>query len=165
MKFAIEQISDATQLRRAFGCFPSGVTALCAEVDGAPVGMAASSFTSVSISPALVSVCIQRSSTTWPKLRQRAIIGLSVLAEGQDALCRQLASRSVDRFAGIEWDAAASGAIFINGSIVIMECTVHEELLAGDHVIALLEVQGLHAKPETAPLVFHKSSYRRLAPT
>jgi len=164
MTFVIEQVSDATQLRRAFGCFPSGVTALCAEVDGAPAGMAASSFTSVSLSPALVSVCIQNSSTTWPVLRQRAVLGVSVLAEGQDALCRQLASRSADRFAGIEWAAAPSGAIFIDGSTVIMECTVHEELSAGDHVVVLLEVQGLHARPETAPLVFHGSSYRRLAP-
>lgn len=55
---------DIAQLRRAFGCFPSGVTAVCAVVDGEPVGMAASSFTSVSMAPPLVSVCVQDSSAT-----------------------------------------------------------------------------------------------------
>src|SRR5258706_352547 len=55
----------AAELRRAFGCFPSGVVGLCALVNAVPVGMAASSFTSVSLDPALVSVCVASSSTTW----------------------------------------------------------------------------------------------------
>jgi flavin reductase (DIM6/NTAB) family NADH-FMN oxidoreductase RutF len=61
---------DTALLRSVFGCFPSGVTAVCAEVDGALIGMAASSFTSVSLSPPLVSVCVQNSSKTWPVLRE-----------------------------------------------------------------------------------------------
>lgn len=93
------------QLRRAFGCFPSGVTAVCALVDGEPVGMAASSFTSVSVSPPLVSVCIQNISSTWPKLRRRPRLGLSVLAEGHDAACARLASKDGDRFADVGWEA------------------------------------------------------------
>src|SRR3546814_7956938 len=60
------------QLRAAFGCFPSGITAVCALIDGKPVGMAASSFTSVSLDPPLVSVCIQNRSKTWRQLRSRS---------------------------------------------------------------------------------------------
>lgn len=63
---SIEAVTAADQLRPAFGCFPSGVTAVCADVDGVPAGLAASSFTSVSVEPPLVSVCMQHSSTTWP---------------------------------------------------------------------------------------------------
>lgn len=62
----IQPVTIGDHLRRAFGCFPSGVTAICAEIDGEPVGVAASSFTSVSISPPLVSVCMQHTSTTRP---------------------------------------------------------------------------------------------------
>ncbi|NED85961.1 flavin reductase family protein, partial [Streptomyces sp. SID11233] len=97
------------QLRRAFGCFPSGVTALCARRGGHPLGLAASSFTSVSMDPPLVSVCVQHTSTTWPKLRALPRLGVSVLAEGQDEICGRLASRSGDRFAGVDWCASASG--------------------------------------------------------
>ena len=64
---------DGTELRRAFGCFPSGVTAVCAIIDGEPVGMAASSFTSVSIDPPLASICVQKSSTTWPRTGPRRL--------------------------------------------------------------------------------------------
>lgn len=92
----IGPVTTGEELRRAFGCFPSGVTAVCAPVDGAPIGMAASSFTSVSLTPQLVPVCIQHSSTTWPLLRGRPRLGLSVLAEGNDAACLRLAGRDGD---------------------------------------------------------------------
>jgi flavin reductase (DIM6/NTAB) family NADH-FMN oxidoreductase RutF len=63
---------DATALRGAFGRFPSGVVALCATCkDGVPIGMAASSFVAVSVAPALVGVCVQHTSSTWSRLRER----------------------------------------------------------------------------------------------
>jgi flavin reductase (DIM6/NTAB) family NADH-FMN oxidoreductase RutF len=159
----IEPVVDSTQLRRAFGCFPSGVTAICALVDGLPVGMAASSFTSVSVSPPLVSVCMQHSSTTWPRLRDRPRLGLSILAEGQDGACRQLASKTGDRFAGTQWTASPNGSVYVHGSPAWLDCSVHSEVHAGDHTIILLEIHGLHADPHTAPLVFYGSAFRRLA--
>jgi flavin reductase (DIM6/NTAB) family NADH-FMN oxidoreductase RutF len=63
---AVDDQFDQALLRQAFGCFPSGVTAFCGLLDGVAVGMAASSFTWVSLDPALVSVCVANSSTTWP---------------------------------------------------------------------------------------------------
>jgi flavin reductase (DIM6/NTAB) family NADH-FMN oxidoreductase RutF len=101
-------ITDGHQLRQAFGCFPSGVAAVCAVVDGSPVGLAASSFTSVSVAPPIASVCVQHTSTTWPVLRQRPRLGLSVLAEGQDAVCQRLANKNGDRFAGTDWVSATT---------------------------------------------------------
>ena len=65
----------ADVLRHAFGLFPSGVTAVCGIVDGHPAGLAASSFTSVSLDPPLVSVCIAHTSSTWPILRQCRWLG------------------------------------------------------------------------------------------
>jgi flavin reductase (DIM6/NTAB) family NADH-FMN oxidoreductase RutF len=159
------QIGPATgeELRRAVGCFPSGVTAVCALVDGAPVGMAASSFTSVSLTPALVSVCIQHSSTTWPLLRARPRLGLSVLAEGHDAACLRLAGYDGDRFAGTDWTSSEAGALFVHGSAAWLDCIVYDEMSAGDHAIVLLRVEGLFADPATPPLVFHNSRLRRLS--
>lgn len=155
--------TDPGLLRRAFGCFPSGVTAVCAMVDGGPVGMAASSFTSVSVVPPLVSVCFQDTSTTWPRLRDLPRLGISVLAEEHDEICRTLSRKTVDRFADVAWDRTAGGGVFLPGATALLECSLYAEVPAGDHTVALLEVHGLRADPEVAPLVFHRSKFRRLA--
>ncbi|MFE5699115.1 flavin reductase family protein [Rhodococcus koreensis] len=154
---------DAIRLRRAFGCFPSGVTAACAIVDSVPVGMAASSFTSVSVTPPLVSVCVQDISETWPRLRTATRLGLSVLAEGHDRACRSLSDKNGDRFAGVDWDQSPHGSIFVHGASLWLDCSLHTEVPAGDHAIVVLEVHGLRAEPDTPPLVFHGSRFRRLA--
>ncbi|OBH56372.1 flavin reductase [Mycobacterium colombiense] len=155
--------ADPALLRRAFGCFPSGVTAVCAMVDDEPVGMAASSFTSVSIAPPLVSVCFQSSSFTWQRLRQRPRLGISVLAQGQDNICMSLARNTTDRFADVAWDRSSGGGVFVHGATAWLECSIHAEVPAGDHAVAVLEIHGLQANPEAAPLVFHGSKFRRLA--
>ena len=155
--------ADPTLLRQAFGCFPSGVTAVCAIIDDEPIGMAASSFTSVSLEPALVSLCFQSSSGTWQRLRELPRLGISVLAQGQDEICMTLARRIPDRFAGIAWDRTSGGSVFVHGATAWLECSVYGELPAGDHAVALLEIHGLRARPGVAPLVFHGSKFRRLA--
>jgi Flavin reductase like domain len=104
---------DNASLRRAFACFPSGVAAVCTEVDGTPVGVAASSFTTVSIQPPLVSVNMRHASTTWPLLRTGRRLGLSVLAEGQETICRQLAGHVDSRFADVEWLSTSEGSVSI----------------------------------------------------
>ncbi|MDP9799586.1 flavin reductase (DIM6/NTAB) family NADH-FMN oxidoreductase RutF [Catenuloplanes nepalensis] len=154
---------DPAALRAAYGCFPSGVTAVCALVDGAPAGLAASSFTSVSMSPPLVSVCVQHTSTTWPRLRHLDRVGVSVLGEDHDALARQIASRTGDRFAGVAWEAGPGGAVFLGGATAWLDCTVERQVPAGDHDIVLLRVHTLRADPDVAPLVFHASRFRQLA--
>ncbi|MDH6493410.1 flavin reductase family protein [Streptomyces sp. SAI-127] len=155
--------TDPVVLRQAFGCFPSGVTALCALDSGTPVGMAASTFTPVSLQPPLVSVCVQDTSSTWPRLRKQSRLGLSVLAEGQDLVCRSLATKNGDRFADVGWEAGEDGSVYVLGAALWLDCSIHAELPGGDHTIVLLEIHGLKAEPERAPLVFHGSRFRRLA--
>ncbi|WP_319449781.1 MULTISPECIES: flavin reductase family protein [unclassified Mycobacterium] len=156
---------DPQQLRAAYSCFPSGLAAICALAESSPVGLVASSFTSVSLNPPLVSVCIQNSSTTWPLLRGRDHLGVSILAEGQQLQCRALSLKIGNRFADVDWNASAHGAVFVEGSVAWFECTLHGEVPAGDHLIALLEIHSLQADPEASPLVFHASQLRRLAAT
>jgi flavin reductase (DIM6/NTAB) family NADH-FMN oxidoreductase RutF len=159
----LEPVTEVAQLRQAFGCFPSGVAAVCATMDGVPFGLAASSFTSVSLAPPLVSVSIQHSSTTWPVLRQLPRLGVSVLAEGQDEICNRLADKTGDRFAGTDWSASPDGSVFMHGATLWLDCTIHAEVPSGDHDIVLLHIHGLRADASTPPLVFHGSRYRRLA--
>jgi flavin reductase (DIM6/NTAB) family NADH-FMN oxidoreductase RutF len=149
-------------LRSAFAAFPSGVTAVAGIVDGGPVGLAASSFTSVSLDPPLVSVCMARTSTTWPTLRLAPTIGVSVLAEGHGEVARALAAKTGDRFAELDWHADAAGAVLVDGSTLWLTCTLEAELPAGDHEIALLRIVELQVFPDVKPLIFHASSFRQL---
>lgn len=153
---------DDEVLRTAFGAFPTGVTVVSAVRGDDRIGMAASSFTSVSLAPPLVSVCIARTSSTWPVLRDGERIGVSVLADDQHLLARQFAARGRDRFAGVRAITSGSGAVLIDHACLWLECTVHAELPAGDHVIALLEVRRLQNFPQRPPLVFHGSEFRQL---
>ncbi|TYQ09728.1 UNVERIFIED_ORG: flavin reductase (DIM6/NTAB) family NADH-FMN oxidoreductase RutF [Gordonia westfalica J30] len=158
---------DPTQkqktLRRAMSRFPSGVTALCCLGEDGPIGMAASSFTSVSLEPPLVSVCIGRGSRTWARLAAADRIGISVLGGDQASLCADLAARDVDRFASADWDSSPDGAVFLRGAALWLDCRVNDVLGAGDHVIVLLEVLGTRvADEQRAPLVFHRSTLTSL---
>ncbi|WNI19050.1 flavin reductase family protein [Actinacidiphila sp. ITFR-21] len=153
---------EPAELRRVFGTFPTGVTAVAALVDGVPVGLAANSFTSVSLDPPLVSVCVAHTSTTWPVLRDRARLGVSVLGAHQERACAQLAGRGGDRFAGLDWHATDDGAVLLAGASAWFDCAVEQHIRAGDHDIVLLRIHELGADHAVAPLVFHASRFRRL---
>jgi flavin reductase (DIM6/NTAB) family NADH-FMN oxidoreductase RutF len=157
MSICVDIDLDPATLRRVLGAYPTGVTALAALIDGEPVGMAANSFTSVSLDPPLVSVCVATTSSTWPKLRRATRLGVSVLSHEQEAASRSLASRGVDRFAGLSWHATEDGAILLDGASAWFDCAVEREIRAGDHEIVLLNVHGLGTDPLTPPLVFHGS--------
>jgi flavin reductase (DIM6/NTAB) family NADH-FMN oxidoreductase RutF len=150
------------ELRRAFSCFPSGVAAVCAELDGAPVGMAVSSFTSVSLEPPLVSICIDRGSRTWPLLATATRLGVSILANGQHDACRQLAAKDGNRFEGLQLETTPDRAVFVIGASAWLDCVVHDTLEAGDHQVILLQVDALSADLATDPLVFHASRFHSL---
>ena len=155
-------VLDPRELRRVFGAFPSGVTAVAALIGGVPIGLTASSFTSVSLEPALVSVCIGRTSRTWPVLRETARLGVSILSAEQEHVGRQLASRAPDRFAGVPWRATTDGAVLLDGASGWLETSVVQQVRAGDHDIVVLAVHDLDADHDIGPLVFHASRFHRL---
>jgi flavin reductase (DIM6/NTAB) family NADH-FMN oxidoreductase RutF len=149
-------------LREAFGHFPSGVIAIAAEVDGIRVGLAASTFVPVSLDPPLVSFCVQNTSTTWPKLKDLPCLGISVLGEAHDEAARALAAKTGDRFAGLQTVSTESGAVFIEGTSVWVESSIEQLIPAGDHVIVVLKVSDITVHSDVAPIVFHRSTFRRL---
>ncbi|MGH3563620.1 MAG: flavin reductase family protein [Mycobacterium sp.] len=151
-----------SSLREAFGHFPCGVVAVAAEVDGTRVGLAASTFVPVSLDPPLVSFCVQNTSTTWPKLKEVPVLGISVLGETHDAAARTLAAKTGDRFAGLETVSNGAGAVFIKGTGVWLESAVEQLVPAGDHTIVVLRISDVTVDPMVAPIVFHNSVFRRL---
>lgn len=160
----LSTISEDAELRRLFGRFPTGVTALCALDQGKPVGMTASAFVAISLNPPLVSVCIKRGSGTWRQLRTCERVGISVLSNGHAATARQLAQWSDDRFRGLEYEATPDGAVFLANAAAWLECSVEQEIAAGDHDIVLFRLHQAAAADEVMPLVFHSSDFHTLAP-
>ncbi|MCO6008459.1 flavin reductase family protein [Actinoallomurus purpureus] len=157
-------VSAARRLRTVFGAFPSGVTALAAHVDGRPMGMVASSFTSVSLDPPLVSVCIGTGSATWPTLSKATLLGVSVLGETHQDACLSLSAKdSPDRFAELDWHATAEGAVLLSAAAAWFVCSIHRVVPAGDHDIVVLSLHDYGRDTEVGPLVFHGGTFRKLA--
>jgi flavin reductase (DIM6/NTAB) family NADH-FMN oxidoreductase RutF len=148
-------------LREAFGHFPTGVIAIAADIDGTLVGLAASTFVPVSLDPPLVSFCVQNSSTTWPKLKDLPVLGISVLGESHDQAARTLAAKTGDRFAGLQ-TVSNRGAVYIDGTAVWLESSVEQLVPAGDHTIVVLRVSAITVHDDVAPIVFHRSAFRKL---
>jgi len=154
---------DPTLVRAAFGRFPSGVAALAARVNGENVGMVASSFSvGVSFAPPLVMFSVQNSSTTWPKLREAREIGISVLGGNHAEVCLQLASRSRDRFEGLDTHVTEDQAILVHDSTMWLQTHILSETPAGDHHIVLLEVTHLSVEHTIEPLIYQAQRFHGL---
>lgn len=143
-----------------FSRFPTGVVALAGQGESSPLAMVASSFAAgVSFDPPMVSVAVQNDSTTWPLLRSLPTLGVSILADDQEQLCRDLASRSkrADRFSSVDFDVQSSGAISFGGAMAFMEVKISQEISAGDHTLVLLTVNDFVVEDSVEPIVFYKS--------
>ena len=156
---------DPGRLRDVFGVFPSGVVAVAAEVDGTRVGLAASSFTSVSLDPPLVSFSIANTSKTWPTLRRSAHLGVTILAGHHGDVCRQLAGPVEHRFDGLSVTVTGDGALTLDDGLARFDCTIHDEVTAGDHVIVILRLHAADHADVSEPLVFHRSGFGSINPT
>jgi flavin reductase (DIM6/NTAB) family NADH-FMN oxidoreductase RutF len=164
--FPTNQDLDPDRLRKAFGIFPTGVVAVAARVGGRLVGLAASSFTSVSLEPPLVSVSIANGSKTWPQLRHATHLGVTILADHHRVVARQLAGPVDARFAGLEVAFSDDGAVTLTDGLARFDTAIYREIEAGDHTIVLLRLHAIEHAAEHAvdslPLVFHRSGFGRL---
>ena len=155
--------SDPRTLRDAMGCFATGVTIVTAlDAAGVPVGLTANSFTSVSLEPPLLLVCIANSSGTAPALREAGHFGVNVLQIGQQPASNRFATRGADRFANLPWAPGQTGVPLLGSSLVSFECereSLHE---AGDHFILVGRVVRAQFEPHRDPLLYFRGKYRRL---
>ena len=155
---------DQAQLLEAFSHFPSGVAAIAAQHhDEAHVIVASSFSVGVSLEPPLAAFYVQRSSSTWPLLKQAQRLGVSILSAEQAAICYQLAGRNKkNRFKDVDLKTTDSGAIRLNNAAIWFECSIHAVHEAGDHLAIQLRIHDLHTKTEQTPLVFHRSTFAHL---
>lgn len=155
--------SDARTFRDALGCFATGVTIITAMApDGTPIGLTANSFTSVSLDPPLLLVCIANSAGSGPVLREAERFAVNVLQIGQQPTSNRFAGKGEDRFAATPWEVGEFGTPVLTGSLSSFECSrdaVHD---GGDHFILVGRVLKAMFEPRRDPLLYFRGKYRRL---
>lgn len=155
--------SDARTLRDAMGCFATGVTIVTAHgPDGKPIGLTANSFTSVSLDPPLLLVCIANNAGSAEALRAADSFAVNVLQIGQQPVSNLFAGKGEDRFAGTRWEVGEYGAPILPSSLGIFECKRHDLHEAGDHFLLVGRVEKASFEPRRDPLLYFRGKYRRL---
>ncbi|QGN53566.1 alpha/beta fold hydrolase [Novosphingobium sp. Gsoil 351] len=155
--------SDARTLRDGLGCFATGITIITTtDADGRPVGLTANSFTSVSLDPPLLLVCIANTAASAPILREAQHFGVNVLQIGQQPASNRFAGKAEDRFSATAWSPGETGVPLLDGSLGSFECTRHAVHEAGDHFILIGEVVRAQFEPRRDPLLYFRGKYRRL---
>ena len=149
--------------RRVCAQFCTGV-AIAAVVDaaGRPHGLTINSFTSVSLQPAMVLICIDNRAAVLSVFREAAHFSINFLGVGQQQISNRFATAPDDRFVGVEWSAGPHGSPVIAGSIAVLECGNVQAIAAGDHTILLAEALYAHVEGGE-PLVYFSSGYVKLA--
>jgi flavin reductase (DIM6/NTAB) family NADH-FMN oxidoreductase RutF len=156
---------DGRHFRRACSRFASGITIVTvADHDGVPHGMTASSFTSVSLDPPLILVCVGSGTKLVDTFRAVSHFAVNVLGEAQRSLSQQFAGSGYDRFAGIPWRSGHAGVPLFPDVLATIECERYEIVTAGDHDILIGKVIRAEYR-EGEPLVHFGSQYRELEPS
>jgi flavin reductase (DIM6/NTAB) family NADH-FMN oxidoreductase RutF len=155
---------DARTFRAALGQFASGITVVTTrDREGRPLGLTVSAFCSVSLHPPMVLVCVDARSETHAAFAESGLFGVSVLAEGQDAISERFARAGRAKFADIEMVAGERGTALVPGALAHVECALHAAHPAGDHTIYVGKVLALTVRPGR-PLVYHAGAYHPLGP-
>ncbi len=154
---------NPAEFRKAMGAFATGVTVITVDVDGEVHGMTANAFTSVSLDPVLVLVCVAQRARTHAHLQARQRFGINVLGEDQRAISDFYANP--DRHdrdageAGARFDRTAHGTPMLRGSLAYLECRLRSAEEAGDHTIFIAEVEDAVVR-DGDPLLYFRGKYR-----
>jgi flavin reductase (DIM6/NTAB) family NADH-FMN oxidoreductase RutF len=130
-----------------------------------PVGFTATSFTSVSLDPPLVSFCLNRHASSWPAVSEADYVAVHVLADHQEHIARTFARSGIDRFATpLRWRPGPFDVPLLEDVQAVLICRIADRVAAGDHAIVLAEpVTAEHVDHDTSPLLYHMGRYLRPA--
>lgn len=133
--------------------FITGVTVVTTQDQGVPKGLAVNAYASISLEPPLVMVCIQKTSSTYPALFAATHLGINILGTEQQETIATFASKSIDKFAEVDWHAGPNGSPLIDGSPASLEAEIRERFQAKTHTVFICRVR--HAEVvETTPIIY-----------
>lgn len=152
---------DDAQFKLAMSHFASGVTVVTTEHEGKLFGMTVAAFSSLSLHPPLILICVEKTVKTHDAISGAGKFGVSILNSKQADVSNRFASRSEDKFAGTEIVRGELGVPLVAGAITRLECRVNSKLEGGDHTIFVGEVVDAQTE-EGEPLVYFRSGYREI---
>ena len=147
---------DVREFRALMARVPTSVAVVAGNDAGHPVGLTVGTFTSVSLDPPLVSVCVARTSQSWPRIAPSGLFSLSVLAADQGDVCAAFAATGPDKFATVSWQPSRRELPWVSGSVAHLDCAVDTVVEAGDHLLVLGRVLELSHGAESLPMIFHE---------
>lgn len=153
---------DEARFRQVMGRFASGVTVVTTAHAGRLGGLTVSSFTSLSLNPMLVLVCIDRRAASHGLIADAGMYAINMLAEGQEYLSRRFASAESEKFTAGTYEISPRGLPLLHGVLAQIECRVQTAFPGGDHTIFVGEVLAARCDEER-PLLYYRSGYHQLA--
>ncbi len=153
---------EKSELRRVMGHFATGVTVITTfRKSGELHGLTANAFSSVSLVPPLILICIDKKAESYPCFEESRVFTVNILASGQEDLSRRFAVSGGAKFEGVSYRPGANGAPILSGALAYLECNLAGSMDAGDHTIYLGEIEQAEAN-DVAPLLFFRGGYRAI---
>jgi flavin reductase (DIM6/NTAB) family NADH-FMN oxidoreductase RutF len=150
------------EFRNVLGRFPSGVTVVTTVgANGKDYGITVSAFSSVSLVPPLVLICIERTASAHEPLTNSAGFVVNILSTDQEQLARRFSIVDIDRFEGVGYSRAQNGIPVLDDVVAVIECTRTTLYDGGDHTIIIGRVDAARAYG-TKPLLYYRGGYSQL---
>jgi flavin reductase (DIM6/NTAB) family NADH-FMN oxidoreductase RutF len=154
---------DGVHFRRALGHYATGVAILTAVTrSGEHLGITVNSFSSASLEPPLVSVCLGEFLASLRQIRAAKAFNISILCSGQEALSVQFARSGAEKWRGVRYGVASNGVRIVEPNLAVLECSRYRVYPAGDHHILLGRVERFSVNGIQEPLLFYRGEYRTL---
>jgi flavin reductase (DIM6/NTAB) family NADH-FMN oxidoreductase RutF len=153
---------EKNELRRVMGHFATGVTVITTHGgEGHYYGLTANAFSSLSLVPPLVLVCVDKKAESYPYFEQSKVFTVNILSSDQEDLSRRFAVSGGSKFEGVAYRVGANGAPILQGALAHIECKLVAGHDGGDHTIYVGEIQEAESG-EGKPLMFYRGGYRSL---
>lgn len=153
---------EKNELRRVMGHFATGVTVITSiRTSGEMHGLTANAFSSVSLVPPLLLICVDKKAESYPCFEESKIFTVNILSSEQESISRKFAVSGGNKFEGISYRVGANGAPILDGAVAYLECKLAGTMDAGDHTVYLGEIEQAETH-EAKPLLFFRGGYREL---
>ena len=154
---------ERNELRRVMGHFATGVTVITTiSKQGAPFGLTANAFMSVSLEPPLLLISVDRKAESFPHFEESKVFTVNILRDDQESISRRFAVSGGNKFEGVAYHVGGNGVPILEGTLAHVECRVYAAHDGGDHILYLGEIQEAETR-EGKPLLFYRGGYRAIS--
>ena len=155
-----EPVITPEDFRRVLGHFAAGVTVITTtDTEGRPTGLTATAFTSVSLDPPLVLVCVSHKSQSYPALMERRQFAVNFLRREQEDISRRFATTRLDKFDGVAYRMGALGLPVLSEALAHVECVAVNQHVEGDHTVLIGRVDACETATSGDPLLYFRGQY------